>query len=137
MKEGKHFNYNSLINLFFNRKRISKTLTLKHYLSSFRSSISIFSLWIFNKLIASSICPSSQLFLIYRGFPGCSAGKEFACNAGDLGLITGLGRSSGEGNGYPLQYSGLKNSMDFIVLGVAESDTTEQFSLSLSLVAQR
>ena len=38
-------------------------------------------------------------------FPGGSAGKESACNAGDLGLIHGLGRSPGEGNGYPLQYS--------------------------------
>ena len=41
-----------------------------------------------------------------------SAGKEFACNAGDLGLIPGLGRSPGEGNGYPLQYSCLENPMD-------------------------
>ena len=52
------------------------------------------------------------------GFPGGSAGKESACNAGDLGLISGLGRSPGEGNGYPLQYSGLENSMDCIVHGV-------------------
>ena len=41
-----------------------------------------------------------------------SDGKESACNVGDLGLIPGLGRSPGEGNGYPLQYSGLENSMD-------------------------
>ena len=46
------------------------------------------------------------------GFPGGSDGKESACSAGDLGLIPGLGRSPGEGNGYPLQYSGLQNSMD-------------------------
>ena len=137
MNEGNNFNYNSLISLFFNRKRISKTLTLKYYLPSFKSSVSTFSLWIFNELIASSICPSSELFLIYRGFSGCSAGKESSCNAGDLGSIPGLGRSPGERNGYPLQYSGLKNSMDFIVCGVAESDTTEQFALSLSLVAQQ
>ena len=52
------------------------------------------------------------------GFPGGSAGKESACNAGDLGLISGLGRSPGEGNGYPLQYSGLEDSMDCIVHGV-------------------
>ena len=63
------------------------------------------------------------------GSPGGSAGKESACNAGDLGLIPGLGRSPGEGNSYPLQYSGLENSMDSIVHGVAESDTTEQLSL--------
>ena len=52
-----------------------------------------------------------------------SAGKESACNAGDLGSIPGLGRSPGEGKGYPLQYSGLENSMDGIVHGVAKSQT--------------
>ena len=46
------------------------------------------------------------------GFSGGSDGRESACNAGDLGLISGLGRSSGEGNGYQLQYSSLENSMD-------------------------
>ena len=50
-------------------------------------------------------------------FPDSSAGKESACNAGDLGSIPGLGRSAGEGKGYPLQYPGLENSMDFIVYG--------------------
>ena len=57
------------------------------------------------------------------GFPGGSDGKESACNVGDLGLIPGLGRSPGEGKGYPLQYSGLENSMDCIVHGVAKSQT--------------
>ena len=57
-----------------------------------------------------------QLFVTLQGFPGGSAGKEFACNAGDLALILGLGRSPGEGNGYPLQYSGLENSMDCIYI---------------------
>ena len=52
-----------------------------------------------------------------------SVGKESACNAGDLGLIPGLGRSPGEGKGYPLQYSGLENSMDCIVHGVTKSQT--------------
>ena len=52
-------------------------------------------------------------------FPGSSAGKESTCNAGDLGSIPGLGRSPGEGKGYPLQYSGLENSMNCIVHGVA------------------
>ena len=48
-----------------------------------------------------------------EGFPGGSNGKESpACNAGDLGLIPGLGRSPGEGNGNPLQYSRLENPMD-------------------------
>ena len=63
------------------------------------------------------------------GFPGGSEGKASACSAGDPGSIPMLGRSPGEGNGYPLQYCGLKNSMDCIVHGVAELDTTEQLSL--------
>ena len=50
------------------------------------------------------------------GSPGDSAGKESACNVGDLGSVPGLGRSPGEGNGYPLQYSGLENSMDCICI---------------------
>ena len=57
------------------------------------------------------------------GFPHSSVDKESAYNAGDPGLIPGLGRSAGEGIGYPLQYSGLENSMDFIVHGVAKSQT--------------
>ena len=65
------------------------------------------------------------------GFPGGSVGKESACNVGDLGSIPGLGRSPGEGTGYPLQYSGLENPMDSPG-GRKESDTTEQLSLSLS-----
>ena len=52
-------------------------------------------------------------FTDHWGFPGGSAGKESACNEGELGLIPGLGRSLGEGKGYPLQYSGLDNSMDY------------------------
>ena len=59
------------------------------------------------------------------GFPCSSVGKESACSAGDLGSISGLGRSPGVRKGYPLQYSGLENSMDGIVHGVAESYTTE------------
>ena len=50
-------------------------------------------------------------------------GRESASNAGDLGLIPGLERSPGEGNGYPLQYSGLVNFMDCIVYGVSKSQT--------------
>ena len=59
----------------------------------------------------------------FLGFPGGSAGKESALNMGDLGSIPGLGRSPGEGKGYPLQCSGLDNSMDCIVHGVAKSWT--------------
>ena len=57
------------------------------------------------------------------GSPGSSAGKESTCNAGDTSLIPGSGRSAGEGIGYRLQYSGLKNSMDCMVHGVAKSWT--------------
>ena len=57
------------------------------------------------------------------GFPDSSVGKETACSSGDLGSIPGLGRFPGEGKGYPLQYSGLENSMDCIVHGVAKSQT--------------
>ena len=53
--------------------------------------------------------------------PGVSACKESTCSAGDLRSILGLGRSPGEGKGYPLQYSGLENSMDCMVHGVAKS----------------
>ena len=56
-------------------------------------------------------------------FPCGSVGKESARNVGDLGLIPGLGRSPGEGKVNPLQYSGLENSMDCIVHGVAKSWT--------------
>ena len=56
------------------------------------------------------------LFILYSsialGFPGGSSGKESACNVGDLGWIPGLGRSVGEGNCYPLQYSSLENSVN-------------------------
>ena len=65
-------------------------------------------------LIADSPC---------MGFRGGPAGKEFTCNAEDLCSIPGLGRCPGEGNSYPLQYSGLKNSMDHTVHGVSKSWT--------------
>ena len=65
------------------------------------------------------------------GFPGSSDGKESACNAGDLGLIPGLGRSPGEGSGNTLQYSCLENSMDR-PWGRKELDMTEQLPPSLT-----
>ena len=58
---------------------------------------------------------------VFLGFPGGSAGKESSWNLGDLGSIPGLGRSPGEGSAYPLQYSGLENSMDCIFQGVTNS----------------
>ena len=73
----------------------------------------------------------SQNTIMYKklnmDFTSGSAGKESACNAGDLGLIPGLGRSSGEGKGNPLQYSGLENSVGCIVSpwGYKELDVTE------------
>ena len=68
-------------------------------------------------IIINSFC------CLIQGFPGGSVGEESTCHAGDLGLIPGLGRSPGEGKGYPLQSSGLRNSMDCIVHGVAKSQT--------------
>ena len=60
---------------------------------------------------------------VFLGFLCGSAGKESACNVRDLGSSPGLGRFPGEGKGYPLQYSGLENSNDCIVRGVAKSQT--------------
>ena len=87
------------------------------------------------KLPFCNLSPLFLLILLQRmkfplmratvGFPCSSTGKESVCNVGDVGSIPGLGRSPGEGKGYPLQYSGLQNSMDCIVHVVAESDTTE------------
>ena len=59
------------------------------------------------------------------GFPGGSAGNKSTCNVGDLGLIPGLGRSPGEGIGYPRQYSGLENSMDCSPWGHKELDMSK------------
>ena len=67
--------------------------------------------------------PDLICILEKMGFPGGSAGKESACNAQDLGSIPGLGRCPGEGKGYPLQYSGLENSMDCTVHGISKSQT--------------
>ena len=69
---------------------------------------------------------------VFLGFPCGSAGEESACSLGDLGLIPGLGRSPGapgEGKGYPLQYSGLENSVDYSPWGCKELDMTERLSL--------
>ena len=71
---------------------------------------------------------------VFLGFPDSSVGKESTCNAGDLGSIPGLGRSPGEGKGYPLHYSGLENATDcYSPWGHKELDMTEQLWLWLSL----
>ena len=77
--------------------------------------------------------------LVFTGFPGGSAGKESACNAGDLGLISGLGRAPGGGHGNPLQYSCLENPhgqrslVDYSPWGFKELVTTEHLSTAHSL----
>ena len=73
--------------------------------------------------IGASASASVLLMNIQGCFPCGSAGKESACNAGDLGSIPGLGRAPREGKVYPLQFSGLENSTDWIVHGVAKSWT--------------
>ena len=76
---------------------------------------------------------SNRTYRIWWNLGG-SADKESSCNVGGVGLIPGLGRSPGEGNGYPLQYSGLENSMDCIVHGAAKNRTRLcdfQFTLTL------
>ena len=80
---------------------------------------------IVNELLLLTVCLFYNLRSVFENmdFPGGSAGKESACNAGDLGVIPGLGRSPGEGNGYLLQFCGLENSMDCIVHGVTKSWT--------------
>ena len=69
-----------------------------------------------------------EMMVVYKGFPGGSDSKKSACNVGDLGSISRLGRSPGDGIGYSLQYSGLENSTDrgawqTTVHGVAKSQT--------------
>ena len=70
---------------------------------------------------------------VFLGFPCGSAGKESAFHAGDLGSIPGLGRSPGEGKGYRLQYSGVENSMDCRVHGVAKSWTRLTFTFTQNI----
>ena len=64
--------------------------------------------------VTRGFCSFISSSLQLQGFPCGSAGKESTCNTGDLGSIPALGRPPGEGKGYPLQYSGLENSMDCI-----------------------
>ena len=79
-----------------------------------------------NPWVEGAVCPwenTGRKSGFTATFPDSSVGKESICNAGDLRSIPGLGRSPGEGKGYSLQYSGLENSMDYIVHGVAKRRT--------------
>ena len=83
----------------------------------------------------------SVTYLCLKGFPDSLVGKESTCNAGEAGLIPGSGRSPGEGTGYPLQYSGLDNSMyrgawQTTVHGVTKSQTQLRDALPSSLLAE-
>ena len=100
---------------------------LIHWLASYpHDTIKQILLWWFSNF-ENDYLPIQQIFIAdyqrAKGFPCETPDKESACNAGDLGSIPGLGRSPGEGKGYPLQYSGLENSMDCIVYGFAKSQT--------------
>ena len=91
---------------------------------SFKPAFSLSSFTLFKRLFSSSLLSAIRVVSsAYLGFPDSSVGKESACNAGDLGSVPRLRRSSGEGKGYPLQYSGLENFRDGIVHGVAKSWT--------------
>ena len=86
--------------------------------------------WLFKKFCINIYVHYRKVYISHEGFLGGSAGKECACNVGDLGSTPGLGRSPGEGKGYPLQYSGLENSMVYSPWGHKELDMTEQLSLT-------
>ena len=90
-----------------------------------------------SNLCAQNCCIVLLFCSLFLGFPDISASKESACNAGDLGSIPGLGRSSEEGKGYPLQDSSLENSMDCIAHRVAKSWTgLSYFHLQCTQVLQ-
>ena len=111
---------NKIINTVFSRLHIYALI----YNICFSLSNFLHSVW--QSLSPSMSTQMTQFWsflMAALGFPCGSAGKESSCNAGDLWSIPGLGRSPGEGKGYPLQYSGLENSMNYIVCGVAKSQT--------------
>ena len=74
-----------------------------------------------------------KVIILLMGFPGGATGKESSCELGDLGLLSGWGRSPGEGNGYSLQYSGLKTFMDY-PWDHKESGTTERLTFTILLM---
>ena len=90
---------------------------LLHITYNFVFDINV-NIYTLNTIFNTNICITYKYayiiinYIHFSGFPGGSDGKASACSAGDLGLIPGLGRSPREGNGNPLQYSCLENSMD-------------------------
>ena len=76
-----------------------------------------------SRITADSDCSHEIKRRLLLYFLDSSVSKESTCNAGDPGSIPGTGRSPEEGKGYPLQYSGIENSMDFVVRGFAKSQT--------------
>ena len=101
--------------------KINLGLNFLLLLFTFQNSINI--AWLPSGVSVGKEISKFNLNFVLLGFPGNTAGNESACNAGDLSLIPGSGRSAREGTGDPLQYSGLENSMDCIVLGVTKSQT--------------
>ena len=102
---------------------IREVLVSTSYLEPFQGALAGIAEWSSSRTSATDFI---HLFGCPLGFFSVSEGKESACNAGDLGLIPGSGRSPGEGNGNPLQYSSLENPMDrgawrATVYGVAKS----------------
>ena len=76
-------------------------------------------------ILITVLLPCISFNCMFGGFPDSSVGKESTCTEADPGLIPGLGRSTGEGKGYPVQYFGLENSMDYTARGHKESNMTE------------
>ena len=98
-----------------NQEKTATTLTailFFTFCTAFNKLHEIFNSSLLHRLPVRGVCPTKCWCSVLRGFPGVSDSKEYACNEGDLGLIPGLGRSPGEENGNPLQYSRLGNLMD-------------------------
>ena len=132
-----HSLVHSLSSFFKPRCRAFENIYLTLIFLPFSSAF-IRSLWLHdsklninaNLISRSMIIHSIPFANIIWGFSGSSDGKEFACNAGDTGSIPGLGRSPGEGIGYPLQYSGLENYMYCVIYGGRKDlDMTQRPSL--------
>ena len=119
-------------------QEVGSRYQLHHWSTWDKSLYLIYVCLLISKKTDLGLITVSNILLITMplGFPGGTDGKESACNAGDPGLSPRLGKSPGEGNGNPLQYSCLENSMDrgawrATVHGLSESDMTEQLTLYL------